>query len=113
MKKAFLLLGFSLCGAIFLTGQENSERKAYFTKRIEGAAPKIDGTLDDQAWDAVPWAGDYVQFEPDQGPNPVKKRLSRSFTTTITSTSLTAVMIANRTRSSAACRGGTVSKGIG
>lgn len=70
MKKAFLLLGFSLCGAIFLTGQENSERKAYFTKRIEGAAPKIDGTLDDQAWDAVPWAGDYVQFEPDQGAEP-------------------------------------------
>lgn len=35
--------------------------------RLSGPEPTIDGRLDDEAWTRAPVAGDFVQFEPDEG----------------------------------------------
>ena len=35
--------------------------------RIQGDAPTIDGSLDDEAWLSAPIAGDFTQMEPDEG----------------------------------------------
>ncbi len=34
---------------------------------------KIDGMLDDAAWDAVEWSGDYLEFEPDNATPPTEQ----------------------------------------
>jgi hypothetical protein len=42
--------------------------KVYTTARIPGEVPKIDGKLDDDAWDQVPWSVDeFIQRDPDPG----------------------------------------------
>lgn len=46
------------------------ERKAYDTQRIDGDRPVIDGRLDDGVWGTVPWSGDFIQREPDEGKEP-------------------------------------------
>lgn len=45
-----------------LTAQDRPE---YTTTRIVGAAPVIDGVLDDEAWNTVPWGTDFNQRQPD------------------------------------------------
>lgn len=44
-------------------------RRIYETKRTEHP-PKVDGRLDDSCWDAVPWATDFTEWEPDAGKPP-------------------------------------------
>lgn len=44
--------------------------RAYETRRIAGEPPRIDGLVDDPAWAAVEWSGDFVQREPDDGAPP-------------------------------------------
>ncbi len=42
--------------------------KSYTITWVKGAPPHIDGTLDDPAWQQVPWAGgDFRQINPDKG----------------------------------------------
>ena len=36
-------------------------------------SPKIDGALNDAAWDLVPWTSDYVEFEPDNATEPTEQ----------------------------------------
>lgn len=45
-------------------------QKAYETRRPAGPKPVIDGSLDDVAWQGVPWTGDFLQREPDEGKAP-------------------------------------------
>ncbi len=79
MKKITLLFLLTTLATIFSTAQENvlttelSEipKKIYLTKRIAGAAPTIDGRLDDAAWQGVAWGGDFTQMEPNDGGTPV------------------------------------------
>ncbi len=49
---------------------QNDTLKSYTTQRISGAAPAIDGILDDEAWKDVDWGGDFLQREPEQGEKP-------------------------------------------
>ncbi|RMF31493.1 MAG: hypothetical protein D6765_01695, partial [Bacteroidetes bacterium] len=51
---AFLLTG---CFTVTALGQsaDTLQRKQYFTRKIEGPAPKIDGRLE-AVWEQVPWA---------------------------------------------------------
>ncbi len=70
MKMVCLLLGVSLLAVSLLNGQNTSERRKYFTQHAGATTPKVDGLLDDPAWEAVSWADDYVQFDPDQGAEP-------------------------------------------
>lgn len=42
--------------------------KSYYSTRIEGNPPRIDGYLDDEVWQQVEWAGgDFRQIQPDKG----------------------------------------------
>ncbi len=51
-----------------LLAQEiTAEKRIYNTTRISGEAPKIDGLIDDEIWNAVEWSGDFTQREPSDG----------------------------------------------
>ena len=45
-------------------------RRYYMTQRLKGSPPKIDGKLDDEAWNEGYWAGDYRQYVPRNGAIP-------------------------------------------
>jgi hypothetical protein len=46
-------------------------KRVYVATRLTGAAPRIDGKLDDPCWAAQgDWAGDYTQFMPSHGGAP-------------------------------------------
>src|SRR5690606_9510822 len=43
-------------------------KRTYVATRIAGAAPEIDGRLDESCWSTLgEWSGDYTQQEPDEG----------------------------------------------
>lgn len=63
-----------LCFTTTLFGQDNPEPvKSYTTAWVSGTPPEIDGTLDDEAWDAVEWGGDFVGHQPDYKSTPSQK----------------------------------------
>lgn len=64
MRKAFLLL--LLLSSLYVIGQN----RTYQTNRFEGASPKIDGYINEAAWEAVEWAGDFTQWMPSNGALP-------------------------------------------
>ncbi len=48
--------------------------RSYTTKSVgTQTPPKIDGLLDDAAWDIVDWTTDYVEFQPDVGTPPTEQ----------------------------------------
>ena len=47
--------------------------KTYTTVRVSGEAPVIDGLINETAWDAAEWAGDFVQKEPYENAAPSQK----------------------------------------
>ncbi len=71
-----------LCFLSFVTvfAQKNDkvappiEKKQYTTQRMNNAISsfKLDGILNEPAWDAVPWAGDFLQFQPNEGKAPAQ-----------------------------------------
>ena len=63
--KPFSLL---LLGILILTGNLFSqEKRKYSTSRIVGESPKIDGLLDDAAWNQVSWENNFTQYQPFNG----------------------------------------------
>jgi hypothetical protein len=42
-------------------------KKRYDTKRLSGIAVKLDGIPDEEAWNLVEWAGDFTQWQPNEG----------------------------------------------
>ena len=72
-----------LCCPILLFSQEeetNSEeqkkptKKVYTTQSIGNSNPiSLDGIIDDEAWNKVEWATDYVENEPDNGTAPTEQ----------------------------------------
>jgi len=81
MQKFTLLLVLTLLVRTILLAQEQTPqttnqlkeipKKIYLTKRITGGAPVIDGRIEDPAWQAVAWGGDFSQMEPNDGGTPV------------------------------------------
>ena len=63
-----LLFIFSVICSFFGWGQ-SLEKKIYTTKKTDKEI-LIDGRLDDVAWDAVPWGGDFIQKNPEEGVPP-------------------------------------------
>jgi hypothetical protein len=50
------------------------EKRVYTTASVADREPiKIDGLLDDAAWEAVEWTSNYVEFEPDNGTDPTEQ----------------------------------------
>lgn len=63
--KPILLL---LLGLLWFSGNLFSqEKRKYTTTRIQGTAPRIDGLLDDAAWNQVEWENDFTQYQPFNG----------------------------------------------
>lgn len=54
------------------TAADGPPRRSYEARRLDGERPRIDGRLDEAAWDAVAWAGDFVQREPADGAAPAQ-----------------------------------------
>ncbi|NER12712.1 hydrolase [Leptobacterium flavescens] len=70
------LIVILFCGCFSVKAQQSDSipKKVYYTKAIgDLEAPKIDGLLDDEAWNIVEWATDYVEFEPDTGTPPTEQ----------------------------------------
>ena len=72
MNKACLFILFSL-HFLFSTAQTNPAdsvvKKKYFTQRLNGAIT-VDGILDEEAWNAVEWGGNFTQYMPNEGKPP-------------------------------------------
>tara|TARA_R110002049_G_scaffold70367_13_gene181835 strand:+ start:54 stop:2705 length:2652 start_codon:yes stop_codon:yes gene_type:complete len=50
------------------------DKRVYTTKSVDDlGAITIDGVLDDDAWNEVEWANDYIEFEPDNGTAPTEQ----------------------------------------
>jgi hypothetical protein len=49
------------------------EKKIYNTKKISEQTPRIDGLIDDQAWNIVEWSGGFIQRSPNDGEAPSQK----------------------------------------
>ena len=62
MKNFVILLAFSLCTCRV----SSQEKKSINIQRIS-EPPKIDGLLDDTAWQNAEVATDFVQFRPEMG----------------------------------------------
>ncbi|AXG69453.1 carbohydrate family 9 binding domain-like protein [Kordia sp. SMS9] len=75
--KSFLLLyiGF-LCVPFLGISQEKSttiSKRIYTTGSVQGEAPKIDGLLDDESWNSVEWASDFIENRPDENTPPTEQ----------------------------------------
>ena len=47
------------------------DQKTYTTQRLEGSLkPNIDGKITEALWNIVPWAGDFIEQEPDENTPP-------------------------------------------
>ncbi|TMI86431.1 MAG: hydrolase, partial [Bacteroidetes bacterium] len=44
-------------------------KKKYFTKKLTGAVT-LDGIPNEEAWNAVEWGGDFIQWSPNEGKPP-------------------------------------------
>jgi len=67
MKKLLLFI------FVFLLVTVQAQKKIYHTNRFETAKPKIDGFINEAAWDAVVWDGDFTQWEPANGALPSQR----------------------------------------
>jgi hypothetical protein len=47
-----------------------NDKKTYTTQKITSEPPRIDGLIDDEAWNTVEWSGDFVQVEPYENKAP-------------------------------------------
>lgn len=70
-KTSLLIL---LMNFIFLASRGNPadttiERKKYHTQRISGSIT-LDGIPNEEAWNAVEWGGDFIQYQPNEGKSP-------------------------------------------
>lgn len=45
-------------------------RKQYFTQSISAESIEFDGIPDEPAWETVPWGGDFIQYQPNEGAQP-------------------------------------------
>lgn len=71
-KSIYLCLFFLACLLIIsqYVVSQTTEKKIYLTQRTNPAPPHIDGILDDQVWEKLEWAGNFVQLEPYENRKP-------------------------------------------
>jgi len=81
-KSSFFLTIIFFCSFLGLSQEETTKtdeqakpvKRSYTTKSVPNeSAPKIDGILDDTAWDAVDWATDFIENQPDNGTPPTEQ----------------------------------------
>ena len=72
MNKTLLLVLLPLlfCFSLFANpGDSSVVRKKYFTKKLDKPVV-LDGIPKEDAWDAVNWGGDFIQWQPNEGKSP-------------------------------------------
>ncbi|WP_276483002.1 sugar-binding protein [Paraflavitalea pollutisoli] len=74
MIKTTLLALVSIASTFFATAQNVKGdtaivRKQYYTQRLTGTIT-LDGVPDEAAWNAVPWGGEFTQWQPHEGNAP-------------------------------------------
>ena len=69
MKKIYLLLiGFCLSFVIAeARSADTIPQKRYDTRRLAGSNITLDGIPDEEAWNIVEWAGNFTQWQPNDG----------------------------------------------
>ena len=72
MLRTLILLCFVIT---FLSAKSNAQDsipiKQYFTKHVQGAID-FDGVPAEEAWNAVDWGGDFIQWQPNEGKPPTQ-----------------------------------------
>jgi len=68
-KTNVLLLSSFLFLAATVTAQDSITRKKYVTSRASGEIT-LDGIINEEAWNAVEWGGDFIQFSPNENKPP-------------------------------------------
>ncbi len=73
MNQASLLtVAFSLIFSLAAQadpGDSTIGKKKYFTKTLSGSIT-LDGIPNEEAWNAVEWGGDFIQYQPSEGKSP-------------------------------------------
>ena len=73
MNRAILLIAFFQIAFITTRATPSDTtipKKQYYTQRLAGTSITIDGIPSEAAWDAVPWGGDFIQNQPNEGQAP-------------------------------------------
>ncbi len=64
-------LALLILGSVSVLSQDSIPRRIYNTTFIKDIpVPKIDGLIEDQAWELVEWSGDYIQWSPNENTDP-------------------------------------------
>lgn len=70
-KIRFFALGFLCLNFSVLFGQDTIPKRIYNTTYLgTETKPKIDGIIDDNAWNLVEWSGNYVEWSPNENTAP-------------------------------------------
>src|SRR6185369_18093357 len=64
-----ILLNFLFFVALSNPGDSVIVKKKYFTSHLNGTIT-LDGVPDEEAWNAVEWGGDFIQWQPNEGKSP-------------------------------------------
>ena len=72
---SFSAAGNGLSGDTLSSGSLGKEARIYNTQRLSTPKPIIDGVLDDACWKTGTWAGDFIQFIPNEGGKPSQQTL--------------------------------------
>ena len=75
MKRIAFIAAVLLLCTVAMTAAANQDSipgKTY-RARFTSSPPVIDGSIDDAAWQAGEWQGDFTQYEPDNGAAPLQK----------------------------------------
>ncbi|HSO77997.1 MAG TPA: carbohydrate binding family 9 domain-containing protein, partial [Bacteroidales bacterium] len=71
MKRIMMLaVSAFLC---FVTAAQTPENKKSYKAVYTASQPVIDGSIDEEIWQAGDWGGDFVQFEPNNGSDASQK----------------------------------------
>ncbi len=75
MYRKFTII-IAVCITQIASGQLSEKmtvpKRTYTTKQVN-IAPVVDGVISDEIWDAVPWDGEFTQWQPDEGSSPAQK----------------------------------------
>ena len=75
-RKILFVIGFLIMNVLYSQEEKNDTipKKNYTTNSIgNNEPPIIDGILDDESWNVVDWASDYIQYEPEENVPPTEQ----------------------------------------
>ncbi len=71
--KSCIVLCLFFCPCLMFA-QDTIAKRIYNTQFIgEMESPKIDGIINDKAWDKVEWSGNYIEWSPEENTEPIEQ----------------------------------------